>query len=282
MGIENSILEGAMLEKAVIEVVDMHGIELRQKLKAVSAKNGKGTDEEVALKKELAKYKKLEADALLNKSAALASALDATGSVSGGVHSGVTTSVQNAVARRFTVQFNPSSLSFNATGGGIIRRNEFGSGSGGMSYGTAKTHIEFGVQIIFDNMVRSRAFLGDGFSINADNAIDAVAESVVGATGLGGPSVQERVEAFQALVRNKYTKNITFAWGSLMYSGVVTGCDATYTMFNPTGEPVRAVVQLNMICVDATVAPGQLGFWADKYKEAFESGNTSYADRMFR
>ena len=56
---------------------------------------------------------------------------------------------------------------------------------------------------------------------------------------------------------------VTFAWGSLSFEGVVTDIKQTYTMFMPSGMPVRARVELTLKSV---TDPG-----AAKRKRPFES-----------
>ena len=56
---------------------------------------------------------------------------------------------------------------------------------------------------------------------------------------------------------------VTFAWGSLSFQGVVTDIKQTYTMFMPSGMPVRARVELTLKSV---TDPG-----AAKRKRPFES-----------
>lgn len=56
---------------------------------------------------------------------------------------------------------------------------------------------------------------------------------------------------------------VTFAWGSLSFKGVVTDIKQTYTMFMPSGMPVRARVELTLKSVtDLT---------EEKRKRPFES-----------
>ena len=46
-------------------------------------------------------------------------------------------------------------------------------------------------------------------------------------------------------------------------------------MFDSSGEPVRAVVQLSLICADEKVSPNSLGSWQDAYDTAFGGGSKS-------
>ena len=56
---------------------------------------------------------------------------------------------------------------------------------------------------------------------------------------------------------------VTFAWGSLSFQGVVTDIKQTYTMFMPSGMPVRARVELTLKSVTDLAA--------SKRKRPFES-----------
>ena len=44
-----------------------------------------------------------------------------------------------------------------------------------------------------------------------------------------------------------------------------------YTMFNTTGEPIRAVVNLSIVCMDSKIDAGNMGVWEKVYTEAFGS-----------
>lgn len=278
MGVLESALESSkILEKAVIEITDLRNVETAERQPPVQASSnadrGERNREQAQQSSQVKKKNARRAQAELKRKMAMATALDAASPDSDGVYTGVTDAIEGAVARRFTVQFNPSTLTVSGYAGGSAAINDYSSsGRSGLSYKELKPHIDFSVQLIFDDVVRSEAFLNDAMSFNATNAINAGS----GRLTRRKFSVQEEVEAFLAIVRNKYTKGLTFAWGKLMYSGVVTNCNAKYVMFAPSGKPIRATVQLRMICVDESIAQRQTGFWRDRYKEAFENVDTSF------
>ena len=60
----------------------------------------------------------------------------------------------------------------------------------------------------------------------------------------------------------------------MSYEGVLNRVASQYTMFNTSGEPVRAVVQLSLICADQNVNPHSLGSWQKAYNSAFGAGNS--------
>ena len=90
-------------------------------------------------------------------------------------------------------------------------------------------------------------------------------------------SIQTEVEGFIAALRNSRTRLMTFNWGNFCYTGVLRSVGANYTMFNPNGEPVRATVDLSMVCADDEQWPNSLSVWQQRYINAFrKSGSESF------
>ena len=88
------------------------------------------------------------------------------------------------------------------------------------------------------------------------------------------------MEGFIGAIRNEYTRIITFHWGEMNYSGVLRSVRAVYTMFNITGDPVRATVDLSITCADSEIMPRSLYMWKDLYIKAYSDeardGGKSY------
>ena len=61
----------------------------------------------------------------------------------------------------------------------------------------------------------------------------------------------------------------------MSYTGILNRVSAQYTMFNSSGIPVRAVVQLSLICADESISPNSLGSWQNAYETAFKGGSKS-------
>ena len=61
----------------------------------------------------------------------------------------------------------------------------------------------------------------------------------------------------------------------MSYTGILNRVSAQYTMFNSSGIPVRAVVQLSLICADESISPNSLGSWQNAYETAFDGGSKS-------
>jgi len=83
------------------------------------------------------------------------------------------------------------------------------------------------------------------------------------------------VEGFIGALRNENTRLITFNWGKLCYSGVLRRVGAEYTMFNVTGEPVRAKVGLTIMCADVKEWPNSVAVWQERYKNSYLGGSES-------
>jgi len=179
------------------------------------------------------------------------------------------------VKKMIEVQFNPSQITIQAQGGGAAQITNFGGntkdgevGSNSISYTKLEPRITVNIPLIFDSVVNADAFFADKILTNptsvAKNAVSAVAN------GFGyEQTVQTQVEGLIGALRNEYTRGIIFSWSDMSFSGVLNGINSQYTMFSPTGKPIRATVNLTILCSDTELARGHMGQWTEKYKEAF-------------
>ncbi len=180
----------------------------------------------------------------------------------------------------FKVQFNPSSLQISSLGGGdLVQKTDYSSkdGQGGkVAMELTKAHIEMSVQLIFDSLSDNyKAFASDLANFSSTNLINEglnLANNVVGEKLLGnsGIGVQAAVEAFIAAVRNPGTRLVCFEWGDMYYKGELKSVNATYTMFDSVGRPVRAKVSMSIYLEDENISERDLGVWEVAYHDAFE------------
>ena len=182
--------------------------------------------------------------------------------------------------KRYQVKFNPNTLRLSGHSGGVVSQLDYGSEGEegkGNQYGKGDTTIIMNVQLLFDACDPQDAFMGD----KANNSVTSMATGVGKAvlTGLGKKkiTVQTDVEGFIGAIRNEYTRIITFHWGELNYSGVLRSVRAVYTMFNITGDPVRATVDLSITCADNELSDASLAVWQQRYKDSFTNGSESFA-----
>lgn len=190
------------------------------------------------------------------------------------------------VKKTFEVQFNPSDIEIEGMGGGRVATTAYNvaddkdrMSSGSITYGPAPVRINFNVRLLFDKMDANESFLSAKLNIAPSEMVKSAAQLVQSGvnkvTGSESFSVQQEVEALMAALRSPYTRTISFYWGDMVYCGVLNRVSAQYVMFNSAGEPVRAYVQLSLICADKQVSPSSLGAWEHAYNEAFGSGDQS-------
>lgn len=183
----------------------------------------------------------------------------------------------------FKVQFNPSSLQISSQGGGeIVQKSSYASSKKAttIEMGVTMPHVEMSVQLIFDSLTANyKAFASDLANFSTTNLInegldlvgDLVGEKLLGQSG--GVGVQAAVEGFVAAMRNKYTRQVCFEWGDLYYEGEFKSVNATYTMFDSVGRPVRAKVNMAIYLQDEKITNSDLGYWETAYDKVFENGS---------
>ena len=180
-------------------------------------------------------------------------------------------------ARIFTVQFNPSELQFSGYGGGFVQKINFVNNKKAdedVTFGNMQSRITMTVKLIFDQVDPQDAFMSDKFTLSYTSVTKGAVKGVKKLLGKKTNSVQTQVEGFIGALRNENTREITFAWGKMCYTGILNRISSQYTMFSVTGEPIRAVVTLTMVCADETIEDNTMGNWDAQYKKAFGSGES--------
>ncbi len=181
----------------------------------------------------------------------------------------------------FVVQFNPNTLQISGHSGGYVKKTDYSKGRDrGRSVGYEKgnTTIQMSVRLFFDSCDPQDAFMSDKVNMSPTALATGAAKAIQTGMGKKKTSVQIQVEAFIAALRNQYTRLITFHWGNFTYSGSLRSVRTTYTMFNVTGEPVRAYVDLSIMCADdQELSTASLAIWQARYKQAFGGGSHSFA-----
>ncbi len=299
--IKNAIAENTgNIEKAIIEVIDLRerDVTVKQAVRVANSRGGMGDSTSVggmagSVSTSTFANKGLVNDVLSDEFAGKENIQDENlKALSGGKR------------KLFTVQFNPSSLSLTGHSGGLVRRSDYGhggkkkpegqqnqqdpkngihgDGENELGYVPANTDIVMSVSLLFDRQDPSDAFLSDKLNFSPTGAITNVAKlgrSIAGSKkGEKRYTVQYQVEGFIAALRNRNTRIVTFHWGDFNYTGVLRSISATYTMFNPVGAPIRATVDMSILCADKEVYPNSLAVWQERYKKAFK---TSFDKKNF-
>lgn len=165
--------------------------------------------------------------------------------------------------KTYTVRFNPSQLSISAVGGGKVAKTNFDdSGHSKVEYASMDVNIQLTVRLIFDDMRVTDSFMNE--VVTPVNGVHKAYHALRGTRN----SVQAQVEGFIGALRNNHTRRVTFNWGKLSYEGVLNYMNAEYTMFSIHGRPVRAHVDIGILCSDKNMT-SEDGQWKKKFEAAF-------------
>lgn len=179
--------------------------------------------------------------------------------------------------KKYEVKFNPNEITIQAKGGeGVLvqKMNFASSGKVSAKFSEMKTDIMMNVPLLFDDMERTDAFMMEKFTDLAALTRTGVTSLVNEGTGKTY-SVRPQVEGFLGALHNEKTRKITLSWGNMAYRGILSSVDAEYTMFNMAGNPIRAVVNLQIQLVDERVRDNDMGLWADSYDKVFDKDGFS-------
>lgn len=142
------------------------------------------------------------------------------------------------------VHFNPSSLHF-STNAGTYQHNVMSPEGTEQSNQTINPpETELSVELVFDNVDIRDAFMFEG--VKNPSVMGEIKDKVRSLGGGSGYSLQDEIEGIIGLVTSARTRRVEFDWGELMFAGEVNSINASYTMFNPKGEPIRAKVSLTI------------------------------------
>lgn len=191
-----------------------------------------------------------------------------TGSLTDALESGLIS------GKKFTVQFNPSSLQIIARGGGRSPVSNFGTigtnQAGKIEYRALDPYITVNFTLLFDAMNNADAFMEERFTIGATTLAKNVATAIVG----NEYTVRPQVEGFLAALRDEDHRTMIFQWGTLRYTGVLNAVSGRYTMFNTAGNPIRAEVQIGMLMgsapKDSMDGASYLDYWKKRYKDILD------------
>ena len=179
--------------------------------------------------------------------------------------------IDSIKGRKFTVQFNPSSIRVNARGGGRVPISNLGEQGGTIKFTKLDPYITVSFTLMFDALNQADAFMEERFTLGATTLVKNVATAAVEAAGKEY-TVKTQVEGFLAAIRNETHRAMIFRWGKLMYAGVLNSVSGRYTMFNTAGNPIRAEVEVNMLLGgskqgDDLDTAGYLYYWKKRYEQ---------------
>lgn len=170
----------------------------------------------------------------------------------------------------YHVQFNPSQMTLNASNLAKNVKDVTTSQSRSIAAGDPRLYLT--TTLFFDEMRIYDAFSWEKFTAGASAQSAANLANFV-KEGRGKVwTVQDKVEGLVAAMRNPYTRNVSFRWADFTFVGQLNTVQTSYTMFSPSGRPIRAQVQLRL---QHEMDPVMLNNWYRDYDDTFENRNST-------
>lgn len=174
----------------------------------------------------------------------------------------------NLTGMIYMVQFNPSTIHIHAVGGGMFAVTNYGGNHPGANFQGLNARIDVSMKLILDAVNNKEAFGQDKLIPEPVEVVKGIAAGVATASGKNY-SVLQQVEGFHAAMRVTDYTNVKFIWGKSVLEGGLTRVNSRYTMFSPTGNPIRAELDITITC---------LGEAVKKWQEAYEK---EFADKQY-
>ena len=88
-----------------------------------------------------------------------------------------------------------------------------------------------------------------------------------------GYTVQPQTNGIIAAMLREGTRQVTFKWADMSFTGYLQEASARYTMFSVSGKPVRSMVRINITQYVPRLAEGK--YWNDAFDKLFGDASTS-------
>ena len=170
------------------------------------------------------------------------------------------------------VKYNPSKIQIDSRAGSFLQPGMGGEGTNNMSQiiMPAQTYMSF--ELLFDEENHQDAFMFDKVTnISVGAAVSDVAGVVKNIKSDEGYTVRPQIEALIGMLTQSETRQVIFYWSEMVFAGEVISIDARYTMFNPMGNPIRAVVRLT-VCQGTKEAVDNK-YWNDAFDNLGKGGS---------
>lgn len=166
------------------------------------------------------------------------------------------------------VKYNPSSIRFSSQAGTYVQSGPGNVGVNQITQITVPSRTTMYVDLIFDDVSVMDSFMWDKFHLGINSVVTATAGGIKQAAK-NGYSVQTQMEGLIALITNEYSRNVVFYWSEMAFAGEVTGVNATYSMFNPQGNPVRGKVTLTIFQSEESKNTSGGEYWDNAFDRLF-------------
>ncbi len=172
---------------------------------------------------------------------------------------------------RFEVQYNPNTISTRTSAG---RHNDYRAmgDSGNRQLNTINrvpnTYLD--VQLVFEDINVQDAFMTENLNPTVANAVDMVG-NVIRTVNNDNHSIKDQVEGILSLLITENSRRVVFFWSEMFFHGVVESVQATYTMFNKLGDPIKATVDLTIRqAAGGEAYKSDIEYWDKAYKQVFQ------------
>ena len=222
---------------------------------------------------------------LANTAANVASGLQANlaqSAMAGGL-SGAAAAAQVTQYHVLEVQYNPSSISLQANADSIpIQYLQQNLDSGIPTQLQRPPSVVLSVELVFDAMNIFDSFMWDKFTsgVSAQSITNiATAAAKNKKENARVWSVKAQTNGLLAALMRDSTRTVIFKWADMTFSGEITEVQARYTMFSPTGRPVRSIVRLNITQQVKSTADTQ--YWDNAMDQLIASSSTTSSQSGF-
>lgn len=171
----------------------------------------------------------------------------------------------------FKVKYNPAKIQMESRAGSFLQPGPGGPGTNTLSQVIMPAQTFMNFEIILDEENHQDAFMFDKINnLSTGAVVSDVAGIVKNIKSDEGYTVRPLVEALMGILTQSETRQVVFFWSEMAFAGEVVSIDAKYTMFNPIGNPVRAVVRFT-VRQGAEEAVDQ-GYWEKAFDNMDEGG----------
>ena len=172
-------------------------------------------------------------------------------------------SADAAEAIEFELPFNPSSIRIDAMAGG---KQPIVTSDGRTMLDSVDPRIQVSFTAYVDEVNNADAFL---FERVDRSGVVGIAKTAYHLLSNQEYSVAAYVEGLLAALRDTGRSQIWFHWGNMHYGGTLNNVSAKYTMFNPSGNPIKAEIGIRIMCVSKEKRTMKAE-WESKYEKAME------------
>ena len=172
----------------------------------------------------------------------------------------------------FDVQYNPASIRMQTQGGTIKKYTAMGEATSNAFHSVDKASATtMSVQLIFEDINEMDAFPSTTLSqpnVNASNVANMATAGVIKA--MGGYSVRRKVEGLISLLLMERTRQVIFVWNDIFFHGKVISVNANFNMFNPSGNPIKATVEMQIRQTNSNASfKSDRQYWVDALDRGF-------------